>query len=247
MFQTYQISSFLIGFKLPIVSIVIPTFNSANTIKSCIESCIKYANFCEVIIQDGNSQDATIAIVKSTNHPFLSYYIESDKGVYDAMNKAILKTSGKYIYFLGSDDLLTHGFSEMISVLHGSVYSLVYANVRLKYRDIVINQKRDFRDLLFNGNISHQGIFYHKCIFLKYKYNLSFPVYADYHLNLKIWCDKTLIKNYVNIEVCVFNDRDGLTGLNTPDYNFHTLRERLRKKYKKGVSNKLLHICKKII
>ena len=232
---------------MPLVSIIIPTYNSSRTIENCMQSCIKYAFDCEIIIQDGNSSDNTVSIAKQFNHPNIKFNIQSDFGVYDAMNKALEFATGKYVYFLGSDDEITFGFREVLKFTEKLEYSIVYAKVRLKYRDVLINEKRNFYDLLFEGNISPQGILYGRHLFEIYTYNLNFPIYSDYHLNLKLWHNKSIKKKYLNVEICTFNDKDGLTGKNTPDVNFHEYRERLRAKKKHGLIFNVIRKCRKIV
>lgn len=216
----------------PLASIIIPTFNSSKTIEQCLESCLMYAVEFEIIVQDGGSNDDTINRALSVGHPKMILHSEKDNGVYDAMNKAIYRSNGRYLFFLGSDDILTEGFLDIIGILQNEKYDILYAQVRLKYRDIVINEKTNFNRLLFESNLSHQGIFYNRKLFENKLYNLNFPIYADYRLNLKLWADRKIKKKFVEKVICVFNDEDGLTGQNTPDMNFHEYRERLRKRVK---------------
>lgn len=58
------------------------------------------------MIIDGNSSDDTISIVKAYGR-FVDYFIsEPDSGVYDAWNKGIKVSQGKWIMFIGADDVL---------------------------------------------------------------------------------------------------------------------------------------------
>ena len=91
----------------PFFSIIIPTFNSACHIKSCLNSivCQNYLDW-EVLIMDGVSKDDTVKIAESYSDSRIHVYSEPDKGIYDAMNKGIKKAQGEWLYFLGSDDWL---------------------------------------------------------------------------------------------------------------------------------------------
>lgn len=93
------------------VSIITTTYNSAKTVASTIESVLSqtYPNI-EYWIIDGNSSDRTLDIIKKYQERFngrLHYLSEKDKGIYDAMNKGISKSSGDIVGILNSDDYFT--------------------------------------------------------------------------------------------------------------------------------------------
>ncbi|MFL9830050.1 glycosyltransferase family 2 protein [Flavobacterium sp. ST-87] len=92
----------------PLVSVIIPTFNSEKYISDTIQSVQNqsYQNW-EVIIFDDASTDETQTIIT----PFLTdkrikfYSLEKNSGTGIARNLAVSKASGKYISFLDADDL----------------------------------------------------------------------------------------------------------------------------------------------
>jgi len=88
------------------ITVIIPTFNRADTINKAINSILNqsYKNW-ELIIVDDGSIDDTKRIVK----PFLKdkrvkYFFQKHKGVCTARNLGIKKAQGDYIAFLDSDD-----------------------------------------------------------------------------------------------------------------------------------------------
>ena len=86
------------------VSIVTVTFNSANTIRTTLESVANQSwGDIEHIIIDGGSSDCTLSIAREFKH-ISKIICEKDKGIYDAMNKGIHNATGDVIGFLNSDD-----------------------------------------------------------------------------------------------------------------------------------------------
>ncbi len=76
-------------------SIIIPTYNSAKTIKRCLDSIVAqtYKDY-EVLVMDGVSKDGTLEIARSYSDSHIRIYSEPDKGIYDAKNKGIHKSKG---------------------------------------------------------------------------------------------------------------------------------------------------------
>ena len=87
------------------ISLLTVSFNSASTIKDTIES-IRSQDYkdIEYIVVDGNSTDGTINILKSYDSFISKWISEPDKGIYDAMNKAIKMAAGEVVGILNSDD-----------------------------------------------------------------------------------------------------------------------------------------------
>ena len=92
--------------EVPLVSVIIPTYNHGEYISSAIKSvlCQSY-NFFEIIIIDNFSEDGTKNIVESFNDGRIHYYRFKNKGVIAASrNFGVEKSEGEIIAFLDSDD-----------------------------------------------------------------------------------------------------------------------------------------------
>ena len=74
----------------PKISIITPTFNQVDYIEQTILSVLNqnYSNIQYIII-DGNSTDHTMVIINKYANMISKVVSESDKGLYDAMNKGI--------------------------------------------------------------------------------------------------------------------------------------------------------------
>lgn len=170
----------------PLVSIVIVTYNAERHLKACMES-IKQQNYelLQLIVIDGGSTDSTQNIIQAYENIVDVWHSESDKGIYDAMNKAIPYVKGQWILFLGADDLLEPGFADMLNELKdpwGIYYGMVDVN-GIIYKDPYSGYR------LAKLNICHQAIFYSSAVFKKYRYNLKYPIWADWLLNMECWID----------------------------------------------------------
>ncbi|MCK5311333.1 MAG: glycosyltransferase [Desulfobacteraceae bacterium] len=90
---------------LPVVSVVIPTYNRKDIISRAIESVYNqiYKNY-EIIIVDDGSTDGTVDYLKEHYNNKIHYVFQKNRGASSARNKGISKAKGKYIAFLDSDD-----------------------------------------------------------------------------------------------------------------------------------------------
>ena len=98
--------------EMPLVTVVIPTYNYGEYLSDAIESALKqtYKNL-EVIVIDDGSSDNTEEIVKRYDGR-LSYYFKENGGISSARNYGMLKAKGEYIVFLDSDDKLHESYVE---------------------------------------------------------------------------------------------------------------------------------------
>ncbi len=89
----------------PLFSIITVTYNAADTLEPTMRSiaeqtCTTY----EHIIMDGVSRDDTLRIARELGNERTRVFASLDKGLYDAMNKAIAESTGEYLIFLNAGD-----------------------------------------------------------------------------------------------------------------------------------------------
>lgn len=201
-------------------SIIMVVFNAVKTVEETIKSVIgqSYANL-EFIIIDGGSSDGTIQIIQKYTPNITCFISEPDHGIYDAMNKGIKLVQGDFVYFIGADDVF---FDD--NVLRGVIpyltqdLGLFYGDVKFKKRGITYDGKFNLCKIV-TRNICHQSIFYSRQLFLHYKFNTKYKIFADYDLNLRLFNNSEIQFKYIPLIIAVFNDQ-GASGLNTVDANF---------------------------
>ena len=118
--------------SMPLVSVVIPTYNRAERLKRALESVFNqtFTDF-EIIVVDDGSQDNTEEVIKNMQNPRIRFIKHPrNLGVSAARNTGIKAATGKFIAFLDSDDIwrerklekqITKMFSDKSSLCYTSV------------------------------------------------------------------------------------------------------------------------------
>ena len=90
------------------ISIITVNLNNEKGLSATIQSVLPHLSpEIEFIIIDGDSKKDNSVLVIGQIKERLSYWCsEKDNGLYDAMNKGIIKAKGKYLFFLNSGDIL---------------------------------------------------------------------------------------------------------------------------------------------
>jgi glycosyltransferase involved in cell wall biosynthesis len=171
------------------ISIIIVTLNAAATLQNCLDSIYSQAYpDLEIVVMDGGSADGSVNIIQNNDAKIAFYKSEPDNGIYDAMNKAIEHATGKWIYFLGADDVLFPDFSMLANELKNT-NAIYYGSVLTK------GLKRFGRVSNYHMakiGIFHQAIIYPAKVFKTHHYNQRYAVFADYALNMECFADKSV-------------------------------------------------------
>ena len=96
----------------PLVSIIIPVYNSERFLKECFDSILsQYFKDFEVIIVDDGSTDSSLVIEEEYSKDLRFRVIKQENaGQGIARNRALDIAKGKYITFLDSDDAMKPDF-----------------------------------------------------------------------------------------------------------------------------------------
>ncbi len=117
--------------KMPKISVITVVYNGGDLIEKTIKSVVdqSYTNI-EYLIIDGKSKDKTIEIVKKYKTKITKWISESDKGLYDAMNKGLELATGDFVLFINAGDYfynekvvenIFNNYDSKTDVLYGEV------------------------------------------------------------------------------------------------------------------------------
>lgn len=106
------------------ISVIIPAYNAARTIRRCIQSVLDqtYTEW-EMIIVDDGSKDNTLDICQSYDDSRIRVLHKENGGVSSARNHGLKFAQGDYIAFIDSDDFIEADYLEHLS--QGLDYDIV--------------------------------------------------------------------------------------------------------------------------
>lgn len=179
-----------------LITIIIATFNAGKTLNQCLKSIIcQKSNDIELIIIDGGSTDNTKDIIQS-HHEYIDYFVsEPDNGVYDAWNKGIMVSTGKWIMFIGSDDkLLSNSLNDyrnyILKTDNPCSYDYICAQnnyVRLDGSFIKrIGKEPSWNNMRYYMAASHVASLHNRKLFDEVGfYDIEYSICGDYELLLR--------------------------------------------------------------
>lgn len=184
--------------NVPLVSVIIPTYNGSRFIRETIQSVIgqTYPKI-EIIVIDDGSTDNTPDIVKSINDPRLIHIRQANSGVSMARNHGIDISHGDYIAFLDHDDVwLPHKLERQLQLFKED------PNIAMVYSDTFIIDENNsiintyshkikfyrgkiFKELFLSLFITILTVVMKKSAFLELGPFLPYNTCEDYDLFLK--------------------------------------------------------------
>lgn len=209
--------------KGPKISIITACYNAEKTIEQTIQSVINQTyNNIEYIIIDGASTDGTMEIVNKYSQYISKVISEPDKGIYDAFNKGILNTTGKFINFMNADDFFSTNdivgevaaylqSNEQILMVHGDVKAIDESSGHWHYR----GEPLTTIDLKNGKMCPHQSVFVHKKLFDKMGgFDLRYKILADIDFTIKCFINHEKQIEYLPLEIANFRLGGVSTNIN---------------------------------
>ncbi len=204
------------------VSVITACFNSEKTIEDTILSVLNqtYKNI-EYIIIDGASADRTLEIIQKYRDKIACVVSEKDKGIYDAMNKGIKRSSGDIIALLNSDDFYKDEFvvEKVVREFERKNCDSVYADLVFVKPDCLEKVVRYYesgefspKTLLYGVVPAHPTLFVKKAIYERYGlYKTDYKISADFEMIIRLFVVQKISFSYLK-EVLVIMRTGGVSA-----------------------------------
>jgi glycosyltransferase involved in cell wall biosynthesis len=195
---------------MPKLSIITINLNTGEGLKKTFDSVFKQVSTdFEYLVIDGASTDNSVEVIKA-NADKITYYIsEKDGGIFNAMNKGIVKANGDYLLFLNSGDYFYS--PESLCNLFKN-----FNNEDIIYGNLLVNEEDGKQWILdYPGELSF-GYFYrsslpHQAALIKRKlfdtiglYNEDLKIASDYEFFMNAICMHNCTYRHVNEIISVF-------------------------------------------
>lgn len=177
----------------PKFSIITVTYNAQAVLEDTIQSVVSQTyHHVEYIIVDGASKDNTLAIIDRYKERITTVVSEPDKGLYDAMNKAMKLATGDYLCFLNAGDSfhedntllqMVHSINskELPDILYGETALVNNEHHFLRMRRLATPEVLTWKSFKEGMLVCHQAFFAKTS--LAEPYDLQYRFSADFD-----WC-----------------------------------------------------------
>lgn len=179
--------------EMPLVSVIVPCYNSGDTLSRTIDSIVNqtWVNTEIIIVNDGSTDEATNELLNNlATKPKIMIYSQSNKGLASARNSGIRISKGEFIIPLDSDDWLTNNAIRIMfdTYMNSNVNSVVFSDIQLQgARGIVKTTFCNSFEQLFSNQLPY-CMFFPKIIFEKfggYDENLRLGL-EDWEFNIRL-------------------------------------------------------------
>ncbi len=214
------------------LSIITINWNNATGLEKTIQSVVSqtYKDF-EYVIIDGGSTDGSVDVIKryAETRP-INWLSETDKGIYNAMNKGIRKATGEYLHFLNSGDILFD--NNVVASMVGEIEKNNHPDILIgrmykqmpdgfMYKSPISDNYSFFR--FYSSSLDHPSTYIKRVLFDKYGlYDESFKIVSDWKWFMQVVALNGVKPISVDVNVSIF-DMTGISETNTD------LRERERR------------------
>lgn len=167
------------------IDIVTINLNNKNGLEKTIASVINQTYFGKInyIIIDGDSTDGSKEVIEEYKDKLFYWVSEPDKGIFNAMNKAVDRLVGDYVLFLNSGDFL-HSSDVIEKVYNRLDKDIVFGNEVFFFNNgnYFLSTYQSVLDEAFfmRSALPHQSTFIRVPLMKAHKYNESCTIAGDW-------------------------------------------------------------------
>ena len=246
-----------------LITIATVTYNAEQTLERTLQSVAEQTYpHIEHLIIDGCSHDHTLQIIHryvdantAKEHPHdIRLIREPDKGLYDAMNKALEQAAGDYIVFLNAGDRLhtpdtlqqafghlTHKTGLLPAIIYGETDLTDSEGHFIRHRRLHSPQHLNWRKFRWGMLVCHQSFYVRTDLARQEPYDLDYRYSADYDWCIRIMKRAERLKQPIRNSKLILTDylQEGLTTQHHKD----SLKERfnIMTKHFGWISTMMLH------
>lgn len=195
------------------ISIITATYNRAATLPKTIVSVLEQTHEdIDYWIIDGLSQDDTVDVIKSFEPRFngrMHWISETDGGIYDAMNKGVIRCTGDVVGILNSDDWFTSNdvlervakaFTEDVDAVYGDVHFIEegYENRIMRYQS-----GRMYRPFMTRLGFvpPHASFYVRRELLERYGgYDTTYKIAGDFDLIARLCYKQKIRTRYIHLD-----------------------------------------------
>lgn len=178
------------------ITIITVVFNAVKTVEETLRSVFSqiYPDI-EYIVIDGASTDGTVSLLKKSRHRIAKFISESDRGVYDGMNKGLSQAGGDIIGFLNADDVYEHQnvLKRVAEVMSDQEIDACYADLVYVDKDDPRRVVRYWKSCPYEEGLflkgwmpAHPTFFVRRSVYERLGgFDLAYPRQADFELTMR--------------------------------------------------------------
>ncbi len=178
----------------PLISVVVPCFNSGKTLMRCIDSIKRqtWNNKEIIVVNDGSNEEGTLKVLNSLLD--IKVFNQKNFGLPVARNNGGKRASGEYLFFLDADDWIDENALKLMytKLFNHKNNSFIFTDIMLEgKKNKVVCKQYNFFEQLFLNQLPY-SILISKHIWIKvggYDENMQLG-YEDWELNIRLGANK---------------------------------------------------------
>lgn len=152
----------------PVLSVITVVYNNVDHVERTLLSVLNQTYpHIEYIVIDGASTDGTLVIIEKYKDRIAKLISESDRGIYDAMNKGLTMAIGDYVLFMNSGDEIyspetvanVFATADNADIYYGETEMINDKGENLGQRRHKAPASFNWRSFKYGMSVSHQAIY----------------------------------------------------------------------------------------